>query len=581
MVCLDYQLKANVENIPDVMSLNDFTSEKLSKAIMKGTTAEDSLLAQSLSKEELKRYNEEQLLVGLTFKNIMKVADDLSKIVQATKADTQNGAAGQTIAHTLINQFKVNDLLQTVAEGNLSIFGVDFISSDITYKGDEEALREDLLNEKLPILQANFTLGVQEVSNLLGKYFPQYSEPFMKVIDSLRKLTKFENLDAKTMNNIYNDLFVYILSGKEFFGKEITSNKVITAYDRRKSFINKFPEEFKKIVSSNEDIAQLEFIKRLRVPPPSTTSPIDTIIFRNVGQLTASLKERYKRDWESLLYKSNPESQKLALNLVRYSFFGNGFSFGPSTFIHLLPMGVKLAIPEYISTIKGLSNTKDDYSNFVNQYVYNHLNNKRLVPEIPKDTSVKFEDQKGNIKEEVTFDMERNRTSGDKKVVKSKTMINGKPYYQFFRFISKKTASGQAYYRIMSSEETYSPTVAYKKIDPLGLKNNFIEYEYGEKAENINSAISNAKVKNVVDSIEDSNSVDETLPENGFTPVLPKEEAKALEEIPYIAYEQVFDTPLELNPKDENGNDLSFFSPNIDYKDAEDESICGTQILKR
>lgn len=62
---------------------------------------------------------------------------------------------------------------------------------------------------------------------------------------------------------------------------------------------------------------------------------------------------------------NNPEAQELALDLIRYEYYRNGFAFGPSTFTHLAPMSVKLAIPDYIDTLRDLTTNEDDYSDLL------------------------------------------------------------------------------------------------------------------------------------------------------------------------------------------------------------------------
>jgi len=73
-------------------------------------------------------------------------------------------------------------------------------------------------------------------------------------------------------------------------------------------------------------------------------------------------------DWSSLLYMDNPEATKLAMNLFKYSYYRNGFAFGPETFIHMAPVLVRQAIPEYISTLRTLLNNEDFYPQFIDQY---------------------------------------------------------------------------------------------------------------------------------------------------------------------------------------------------------------------
>ena len=269
--------------------------------------------------------------------------------------------------------------------------------------------------------------------------------------------------------------------------REILS--LITSADKRRDFINNFPTYFKKVVAENEDIADLEFIKRLRVIRANDTNPVDTVVFKNVGQLSPTLRERYMRDWASLLYMSNPEAQKLALNLFRYSFYRNGFAFGPSTFIHLAPVAIRNTIPEYIETLRSLLTTEDDYSNFVEQYIYNHLDNRNLVPEVPDDASTSFTDEDNEMKNEVTFVIDENANFGDKKIVKMKIDTIFGTVYEFFDFIARRNKGNYVYYRLNTDRNDELNVAVYRRIEPLGFKNSFIEYEYGKEASEMTSVI--------------------------------------------------------------------------------------------
>ena len=438
-------------------------------------------------------YPKDQVAVGYLFKRIMNTADALGKVVQATRADTQNGAAGPSIADTMIKIQKVKDLLEEASSDKFPIRNTAVIFDDIKEFNSEEELRNEILDSPIPILQAFYTLGIRLTERMLKSYFPQYTEAFVKVIDALRNMTRRGTLDVKTMNNIYNDLMAYVMSSTDFFGAELMGDKIMSSSEKRAYFINEFPEEFKKIVSNNPDIAELEFIKRLRVAKADDNNPVQTLIFRNVGQLSPTLRERYMRDWTSLLYMSNPEAQKLALNLFRYSFYRNGFAFGPNTFIHLAPVAVRKVIPEYIDTLRSLLEDNDDYSHFIDQYIYNHLDNRKLVPAVPEESSFEFLDEKKNAKESITVTIDKYSSSADKTVVRVFPKSE-EDSYTFFSYIGRRVGRDWVYYKLDESKSGGKIAV-YNQIKPLGFKNSFIEYEYGENAEDISTSIKEDKNK--------------------------------------------------------------------------------------
>lgn len=591
-VLVEYKKKAAMmeEITYDNYKNNDFLIEDLANNIliakeMGGIT--DSHQTSDYSKVE---FYKKQVAVGFLFKRIMKTADSLGQLVQATRSDTQGGAAGPTIADTKIKIQKVQDFLKDMEENDkFPLTGADVISDSISFNGDIDDMRKQLLASKLPFLQAFYTLGLKQSERMLSKHFPQFTESFNEVIDTLRGMTKTGRLNVKTMNSVYNDLLAYIMSQTDFFGAEpdwssVNENgiptKMIASVDRRRDFINNFPTYFKKVVAENEDIADLEFIKRLRVIRPNDTNPVDTIVFRNVGQLSPTLRERYMRDWASLLYMHNPEAQKLALNLFRYSFYRNGFAFGPSTFIHLAPVAVRNAVPEYIETLRSLLVSEDDYSNFVEQYVYNHLDNRTLVPEVPDNASTSFIGEDNEVKDEVTFVIDENANFGDKKIVKKRIDTPDGPVYEFFDFIARRNRGNYVYYRL-TTDRVDEPNVAvYRRIEPLGFKNSFIEYEYGKEASEMTSVIE----KNSKD-YNPNPEIDYTAYASFETPQMTEEDlaysemyreafnSESLEQ----AYGEMYGGTLERVP--DVSNDVTSIQPNVDYKDENGDSICGATTL--
>nr|DAG93668.1 MAG TPA: hypothetical protein [Crassvirales sp.] len=585
-----YKEKAALNNdlTYDNYKNNSFYIEELADNIM---LAKEAVTDRSQTSDFRKiEFYQKQVAVGYLFKRIMNSADALGQLVQATRSDTQGGAAGPTIADTELKMQKVKDLLDQIENNDKFPLKNANVILDGLLSGnpDTDTLRERLLSAPLPFLQAFYTLGLQKTEEMLGSYFPQYTESFRAVIDDLRDMTKTGKLNVKTMNSIYNDLLAYIMSKNGFFGSELIVNPdsevgdiIVTSSDKRKDFINNFPEYFKRVVTDNEDIADLEFIKRLKVIRANDSNPVDTVVFKNVGQLSPTLRERYMRDWASLLYMSNPEAQKLALNLFRYSYYRNGFAFGPSTFIHLAPVAVRNAIPEYISTLRTLLSSSDDYSQFVDQYVYNHLDNRKLVPEIPDTASVQFIGEDNEVKDEVTFVIDDNATFGDKKVIKKRIDTPDGPAYDFFKYIGRRIRGNYIYYKLSSVGTEQTNVATYERIEPLGFRNSFIEYEYGKDVEEMETVID--KNRKDYDPYADTLSrfdlgdaeVDyDSMPDYQN---MPQEYWDSIPQVDTDAFQQVYGTPLDTSaPKTD---DVTALQPNTEYKDENGDNICGAPTL--
>lgn len=549
-----------------------------------------------MSQKEKIDFYRRQAAVGALFQRIMKSSQALSDLTAATRADTQNGGAGPTIAATMIKIQKVKDFINDASKEHYPLIGTSVIEPGITYNGDIDELRTKLLNSPLPFLQAFYTLGVEQTERMLSPYFPHFGEPFMRVLygytssdgiqelKGLRDYTKTDRLDEKTINSIYNDLFAYIMSKIDFFGGGKDENgSVISVTEKRRFFINNFPRYFKEVIAEDETIANLEFIKRLKVALHNVKSPVDTLYFKNVGSLTSTLRERYMRDWASLLYMNNPKAQKLGLGLFLYNYYRNGFAFGPSTFNHLAPIVVRAAIDGYITTLRDLLTTEDNYDNFIEQYIYNHLDDRRFVPEITDESTTEFTDSNNKVLDTVVITIDSASGSGDMAAVKKELKDeHGVTEYEFMEFIGKRIGNNWYYYRRAAAITDTVPgnnSAVYARIEPLGYKYNFLEYEYGKDAPDIETVIAKNKKDYDPNAEYAAQHTPSELTEEDMAsaPVYDRNYSKAEMDviIGNIALGAVYEEAPAPIPE---ANSITDIEPNTSYRDANDQEICGGAI---
>lgn len=544
----------------------------------------------NMDKEKRLLLLRQQTLVGMLFKEILKVSSALSDMVNSTRADTSNGGAGPTIADTTLSLIRTEKFLLNAQDEHYPLMFADVIEPLADENGDIDInkAREQIKKSPMPLIQAFYTLGLEATKKFLSPYFPHYTKSFesvlhgaertegadVKFIPGLLNYTATGRLTSKQLNNIYNDLLAYIMSKTEFFG----SDETINSASRRASFINSFPQQFEKIKAAHPEIASLGFISRLKIQKPNAKTPVPVIVFKNVGSLSSDLRDSYMRDWASLLYMGK-EARDLALNLFRYSYYRNGFAFGPNTFIHLAPTAVRLSIPGYKETLESLINSEDDYTEFIEQYIYNHLDDRTFVPEVPNDTTVKFTENEGKkIKEEVIFNITRDSNAADKKVVQDTYTVEGEELPLFMPFITKKINGKYVYYKfigygteVTGEDGAIDPHVGvYRRIEPLGYKNNFIEYEYGKSVEEMKSVIDKNKIVEE-DTKADSDTAASTTEEaeSAFTT---KANKVINEDIAAESFGRVFnERPSSTTVSD---NDITNIPPNTEYRDANDNKLC-------
>lgn len=501
-----------------------------------------------------------QLHVGHIFQNVYQISKDLSDLIQATKSDTNGGGAGPMISNTQDKIFKLKDVIRKSELGKFSFalaenydpkFDDKVNSKNITTKDDgtveirdanvdegslkrllqininnnDEDLRDKLYNSKLPMLQAFYTLGIEGTYNLFGQYFPQMQQPIMQLMKQIQDKANAP-LNPKTYNKIYNALFTYVCSQTRFFGDEYDENNnlIITSKDKREYFITQFPEEFREFIRQNRErciqegkpeealVNKYEFLRRLSTAwaDRNAQNDINIIRFRNIGQLTAIQKERYMSDWESMLYDDNEFVRSLAVNLFRYSYYRNGFGFGPDSFMHLCPLAVKLAIKDYADVLQKMTdpdyiksldldsfidqlfvNNFDDYHFVVKNVVVNMTGvpdptNTKSTLEFLENGNVVFNFIDENFRLKLNYD---DYSKQDKRLIKEidkdKGLIIPKRFFSVNLPDDRGNEWTQLYKLIGISNDNYS--AEYVPVTDLGYQNKYLEYQYGVSVENMES----------------------------------------------------------------------------------------------
>lgn len=578
--------------------------------IKDATFSQDNLMYSILLSNELQRgagftqtsdyvrknFYRDQLMVGLLFKRISSSADALSDIVRVTRSDTQGGAAGPTIADNINKINQVDKVWLDKEKAHYPLDGVgDFIpnlSYDIEFSRKEgesnkkykERLRQRYVDNNLGYLNAFYDLGVFSTKNLFKKYFPHYNDNVTAVLNALASETKSGKLDVKAMNSIFNDLFTYIVTKLPFFGEEQDSKGVTYSSEQKRHwYIHNFPSYFEEIKAQNPDIASLEFIQRLKFHKANKFNPVATLNFKNEGTLTKDQRERYTRDWKTLMFMPNPAANKLAFGLLLYSFYRNGFAYSPSSFMHLAPTILLKSIPGYREYLQEFLNSKEVLLRFVDQYILNHLDNRKIVPLIPEGTTYEFTNHKGDPEDRVHIEIDNNSSIKDKSII-LKEQDDVEHPYQFRSYICTKVNGDEVYYRkVEDGPSGKGAYVIYERVTPLGVRNKFLEYEYGANSIDMKSVLAqnDKNYKNYLESNSLYSDVDlETEEAKEFNSYVEESMNDDNEDsFTQVIYNNLFIKTYGVSPEISNKvsddkSDLSSLETNDEFKDDEGNTVC-------
>ena len=449
------------------------------------------------------------------FKEYMDKADNYRKIVSILRGDTSKGSIESTIAGCLK---RINDFLFLYKKnphfhiGNLLILLTkkeDFDNFEDYYKNIE--------NSSIPFISSFTSSGILATESLLKPYTPFFNSSITSILfDDNYGITSLYTKDVIPENvfeSVMNDWFLFVLNKGEFFNSTKTEN--ITRYDAedRDYFINKFPEDFKKLKETIPELKDNQFIKKIIPVYPERKNkngkrskgyfPFTRLKFQNSGSLSQLQIDNYSRDWLSLLSSNDIRLNKLGRALFKYAtYFGFGFS--PESFIRMASVNARKSIPDYVETIKNIDNFNDELKNslFVFQYLLNHTNDDNLVPNIEIDTR--------NISNSVVTFSPENVKLFDKVVVNH--FKNGDNYYQVVRPVIKVTINGET--KVYSTSKVVTPMgeeVHYYETIPLGYKGKVFEYQYNSVPSSVINKTSS------IDNSEIESSEEDDWGDNGFT----------------------------------------------------------------
>lgn len=477
-------------------------------------------------------YYRGQVAVAYLWQKIWGVGDSLANVVRGTRSDTQGGAAGPGIADTMIKIRNVDQMIDTFGDPEVSNLQVSepLMQRHLLLQGKKgnkvnNNWERDIVESNLPYEQAFFTLGVEASRLLFNQYMPFYRQEFQDILNGYSDnhdtytwgfydYNKNGRLSAKTLKDIMQQWVAFNVAKGPLFR---STNGTVTNEAKRNYYINEFPDWFKHMQETNAELKENPFIKRLHLVYPKDGTAIKTIAFSNVGKLTSDNKDKFSRDWASMLYSEDKQVRALATGLFMYGFYRNGLGFGPSTYNHLANTFLKLSMPGYRESLYRMlydgTVTNDDKRNFINQFILNNLDNVEIVPTADDDYLQKRDGY------QILSIHDRAEENDYPYIYKTDIDDNMKHHYVFQPYMKLIDDKGNPTYLQLDPEMSDSNTAYYREIQPLGLRYNFLEYD--PKHFMVTSQIKGTNGNKAQDTTNDNNdtntnSIEEPSPDEFF-----------------------------------------------------------------
>ena len=530
-----YKVDAS-EAIPEANPSTDLSSAKLASNIVKSRKAQEA----GRNVMEDSSFRTSQLQVAQLFADILRVSGDVSQFVTSSKFTASN-AVGSTFGDSYSQQMKVSKYLDSFAgnaKNKLSVvmevspFIHAPINNDPTLELSNQEYIERTLDNPFAYEQAMYDMN-RRVSRLLSGYYPYDTRVYTLARNRMAKLTKSGTLDADTINSIHSDMMVYLLAQQEdsLFNGDVPAKDGIPA---REYYTKHFAKILFNTLESNPSYKSLPIFQYMQFDVNEESEEVNANI-QDIGGLVPYQKDEIRESWAELM----EETPDLARDLFLYNYYKLGFTFSPLAFMNLAPTRVKQAIKvgkksndggktwedrTYVDflndVLKGNLMDKVDINNFVEQYVRNHTDNRKLVFS-PTGTNLSFI-KKEAIKNKVvqsTFTLDVQKLGEDKNIwllpSSDKSIRAFRPFLMIEGVLYM--ADNSRYGDFEDFNISNCDVIEYRKVSKLGDTNKSLQYLSNSNSESKYEAPSSPKEGSTA---ADPEGLSPKVPEFDKTPII-------------------------------------------------------------
>ena len=403
---------------------SNVTTDKLADNILNNRKLAES------DTQKTGEFKQGQLQVLWLFNEIVSDAEDLNSFVQCTRFTAAN-SVGSTWGDMFAQESKVRKFIERYQgdEKNQKIhfelFAPDEAYSERLVTPDEAEntqpksilnVTEDVLNlseeeymaqmsrNPLAFEQCMMDLQRKTARKLFGKYYPYFTEMYSSMRKLMGRLSKYNNLNADTINSLHREFIVYLLSrqvGSKFDGEAINTTVEKFQMPNRQYFLRQYPIILQTLKSEGV-LENHPFFDALTITGDEKKDGREgiKIVVSGMGGLQKKASNTLTEMWaeastsDDVVY-SRAIGQKfsvrqLAEDLYYYNFYHLGYNFHPTSSMSLAPtilkqqISVKTDTSErgYLDFISGvISGDINSYNviSFAKQYILNHLDNKAFV----------------------------------------------------------------------------------------------------------------------------------------------------------------------------------------------------------
>lgn len=359
-------------------------------------TFKSELSKSKMTEEEFIKFMDTIYNVFNTYSHIVSLNKALKPANDIMKADSPNNAIATGFPAAIRQRREVDRVEVSMNSAffpfrgdsdNAEMTKNEFISNGVIHVGmSREVMRRNLMEQRLPSMQAFYSLGIELPIYTMGQHLIQGEEALglgtsevTGVLGQIMRNNINGNLTENQIKDFYREFMQFVMTSTDTFGKD---------YDlKRQYYLTEFPAKALKMKRKIQELKDNPVVSRLKFNLRNGAEA-SNITYERSGKLTPDMKAYIRRSLNMLLYSDNPEVVAFGRDLFMYSFYYNGFNYGPNSFGTFFDATFWNCFPEVVDKLRTFKYTTRGKAfdsmleNFLGQYLANHTDD-------TKDTIIK------------------------------------------------------------------------------------------------------------------------------------------------------------------------------------------------
>ena len=293
-------------------------------------------------------------------RNLIKLGPTIQKATSLTKLDTARGVAGPTMADAIMKYLKTKENADWLnsSESPLEKNGY-IINPHLSKTYTPKQIMDTLRKEKTPFFHAYYHFGMDTAYRSLGNYFNMLHPRFIELVEEA--LSEGFILNKTSINALYNAFITYNLTNTSLLGED-------RAYD----YLYNLPNRFAQILNKYPNLRNTALFKSLYREKLGKHAVLN---INDKLELNTETRDQITREWDELLASEEEELKDFAVDLFIYGIFRGALGYSFHYINHLVPVRLKLMLPEYMTVIRNMKmilNNLENSESFLTQFMANY-----------------------------------------------------------------------------------------------------------------------------------------------------------------------------------------------------------------